>query len=61
MRAVVDLARGFGQLTVAEGIEDEGTRDLLAAMGVDFGQGYLFGRPEPVDLAFTTYQEVPNE
>ena len=61
VRAVVDLARGFGQLTVAEGIEDDGTRDLLAAMGVDFGQGYLFGRPEPIDLAFTTYQEVPNE
>jgi EAL domain-containing protein (putative c-di-GMP-specific phosphodiesterase class I) len=52
VRAVVDLARGFGQLTVAEGIEDEGTRDLLAAMGVDFGQGHLFGRPAPIDLAF---------
>jgi PAS domain S-box-containing protein len=61
VRAVVDLARGFGQLTVAEGIEDDGTRDLLAAMGVDFGQGYLFGRPEPIDLSLTTYQEVPNE
>jgi PAS domain S-box-containing protein len=59
VRAVVDLARGFGQSTVAEGIEDEGTRDLLAGMGVDFGQGYLFGQPEPVDLAFTTYQGGP--
>jgi EAL domain-containing protein (putative c-di-GMP-specific phosphodiesterase class I) len=61
VRAVVDLARGFGQLTVAEGVEDEGTRDMLSAMGVDFGQGYLFGRPEPLDLVFSADQGGPDE
>jgi PAS domain S-box-containing protein len=61
VRAVVDLARGFGQLTVAEGVEDEGTRDMLSAMGVDFGQGYLFGRPEPIDLVFSADQGGPDE
>jgi PAS domain S-box-containing protein len=45
VRAVVDLAKGFGQRTVAEGVEDEETRRALAALGVDYGQGYLFGRP----------------
>jgi EAL domain-containing protein (putative c-di-GMP-specific phosphodiesterase class I) len=49
VRAVVDLAKGFGQETIAEGIEDVETRDLLAAMGVDFGQGYLFGHPASID------------
>ncbi len=52
VRAVVDLAKGFGQQTIAEGIETSETRDLLAAMGVDFGQGYLFGRPQSVDAVF---------
>jgi PAS domain S-box-containing protein len=54
VRAVVDLAKGFGQRTVAEGVEDEETRQALAAMGVDFGQGYLFGRPAPTAEAFAT-------
>jgi PAS domain S-box-containing protein len=52
VRAVVDLAKGFGQLTIAEGIEDVETRDALAEMGVDLGQGYLFGRPVPADEVF---------
>jgi len=58
VRAVVDLAKGFGQQTVAEGIEDEETRRALAAMGVDYGQGYLFGRPAPAaDVLSTTREE----
>jgi len=32
---------------VAEGVEDEATRDLLAHMGCDIPQGYLIGRPLP--------------
>jgi PAS domain S-box-containing protein len=59
VRAVVDLANGFGQQTIAEGIEDVETRDLLAAMGVDFGQGNLFGRPAPIDQSFANQEGVP--
>jgi PAS domain S-box-containing protein len=57
VRAVVDLAKGFGQQTIAEGIEDDATRDLLAAMGVDFGQGYLFGRPAATEQVFANDRE----
>jgi PAS domain S-box-containing protein len=57
VRAVVDLAKGFGQRTIAEGVEDEETRDALAAMGVDYGQGYLFGRPSPAAEAFAITEE----
>lgn len=59
VRAVIDLAKGFGQLTIAEGIEDEETRDVLAEMGVDFGQGYLFGRPAPAEEVFPDNQKEP--
>ncbi len=57
VRAVVDLAQGFGQLTIAEGIEDEATRDVLAEMGVDYGQGFLFGRAAPVGEVLPSNQE----
>lgn len=49
VEAVVGLARGFGQETVAEGVEDEETLEVLRAMGVDRVQGYLLARPAPVE------------
>jgi PAS domain S-box-containing protein len=53
VRAVVDLAKGFGQKTIAEGVEDEESRDILAGMDVDYGQGFLFGHPAPIHAAAT--------
>jgi EAL domain-containing protein (putative c-di-GMP-specific phosphodiesterase class I) len=44
-RTIVTMARSLGLRTVAEGIETESQRDVLRALGCDFGQGYLFGRP----------------
>jgi EAL domain-containing protein (putative c-di-GMP-specific phosphodiesterase class I)/DNA-binding response OmpR family regulator len=32
---------------IAEGVEEEAEAEILQTLGVDFGQGYLFGRPEP--------------
>jgi EAL domain-containing protein (putative c-di-GMP-specific phosphodiesterase class I) len=48
VRAVVSLARGFGQKTVAEGVEDAETLALLGELGVDYAQGFGIGRPAPV-------------
>lgn len=42
---VQSLAADLGILTVAEGIEDRKTVDALKDLGVDWGQGHLFGRP----------------
>jgi EAL domain-containing protein (putative c-di-GMP-specific phosphodiesterase class I) len=49
VEAIVSLARGFGQQTIAEGVEDAETLQLLREYGVDFAQGYHIGRPAPVD------------
>lgn len=49
LAAVVSLARGFGQKTVAEGVEDAEVMDMLHAFGVDYAQGYAIGRPRPVE------------
>ncbi|HEY4094962.1 MAG TPA: EAL domain-containing protein [Baekduia sp.] len=48
VRSIVSLAREFGLATVAEGIEDAATLDRLRELGVDHGQGYFIGRPQPV-------------
>ncbi|MEO5830004.1 MAG: EAL domain-containing protein, partial [Rhodanobacter sp.] len=45
--AIINMARQLDLTTIAEGIEDQSTEDLLASMGCDFGQGYHLGRPEP--------------
>ncbi|MEP6899213.1 MAG: phosphodiesterase [Rhodanobacter sp.] len=45
--AIINMAHHMDLTTVAEGIEDQDTLELLADMGCDFGQGYHLGRPEP--------------
>ena len=39
------MAQAFGLKTVAEFVEDEATAAKLAEIGVDFAQGYHYGRP----------------
>jgi PAS domain S-box-containing protein len=48
VKAIVNLAQGFGQRTVAEGVEDAETLELLRVYGVDFVQGFHTGRPVPL-------------
>lgn len=45
VRALAEMARGFGKKTVAEFVENEQTLALLRAFGVDFAQGYFVGKP----------------
>src|SRR5947207_1990096 len=45
VRTTVDLAHQLGVKVVAEGIESEAVRSELQALGCDFGQGFLLGRP----------------
>jgi PAS domain S-box-containing protein len=47
--AIVHIARGFGQQTIAEGVEDRETLDLLRDFGVDAAQGFHLGRPAPFE------------
>jgi diguanylate cyclase (GGDEF)-like protein len=45
--SVLALARGLDIATAAKGIESATQYEALQAAGVDFVQGYLFGRPVP--------------
>ncbi|MDT9692820.1 aminotransferase class I/II-fold pyridoxal phosphate-dependent enzyme [Streptomyces sp. P9(2023)] len=45
VEGIVRIADVLGLKVVAEGIEHEGQRALLADMGCEYGQGFLFARP----------------
>lgn len=44
---IIALAKSLGFLVVAEGVEEQAQYDLLAGMGCDWIQGYLFSPPLP--------------
>jgi diguanylate cyclase (GGDEF)-like protein len=45
VRAIVDLGHSLGLIVVAEGVEQDATRDQLVEMGCDVAQGFLISRP----------------
>ncbi|WP_189576410.1 EAL domain-containing protein [Marinobacter zhanjiangensis] len=46
---ILKLAHSLNLETVAEGVEDNNTRDLLTGLGCHRLQGYLFARPMPLE------------
>ncbi len=51
---IVGVAKSLGIHTVAEGVETQPQLDHLAELGVDLAQGYLLGRPQPVQQLVAT-------
>ncbi|MGC0335746.1 diguanylate cyclase (GGDEF)-like protein/PAS domain S-box-containing protein [Streptomyces sp. SLBN-8D4] len=49
VEGIVRIADTLGLQVIAEGIEAPAQRDMLAAMGCRFGQGFLFARPMTVE------------
>jgi EAL domain-containing protein (putative c-di-GMP-specific phosphodiesterase class I) len=49
VRCFTDVAKVMGVKTVAEFVETAEVMQQLREMGVDFAQGYLIHRPEPID------------
>ena len=48
VQAVAQLARSMQMVTVAEYVETDSIRERIAALGVDYGQGFSIGRPVPL-------------
>jgi diguanylate cyclase (GGDEF)-like protein/PAS domain S-box-containing protein len=51
--AIIVMAHKLGLKVIAEGIETIEQRDLLFAIGCDFGQGYLFSKPAAPEIIET--------
>ena len=45
VKALIDVARGMGMLTVAEFVESKGAFDVVRTLGVDYAQGHYIGEP----------------
>ncbi len=56
--SIVGIAAGLGQLTIAEGVEDESTLVLLRELGVDLAQGFHIARPAPIARMTPTQARV---
>ncbi len=56
--SINDVAHEIGAITVAEGVETEHALCLLREIGVDHVQGFLLGRPLPMDAL---YADMPGE
>ena len=52
VRSITEIAHVLGKLAVAEQAETESQLQQLREIGVDYAQGYVFQRPQPVDLFF---------
>ncbi len=49
VKSLIYLAQSLKMQVIAEGIEKEEEKHLLKALGVDFGQGFLFSKAIPLD------------
>lgn len=47
--AIITMAHRLGMKVIAEGVETDSQKQLLMAMGCDYGQGYFFSKPLTVD------------
>jgi EAL domain-containing protein (putative c-di-GMP-specific phosphodiesterase class I) len=64
-RAIVELmiriAHAFGLEVVAEGVEDPATEGMLAGMGCDCAQGYLYAPAMAVDAFIDWWRGLPGQ
>lgn len=67
VQAISNIGHVMGIQTIAEWVEDEVTLGMLKKIGVDYAQGYLIARPEPIEqvmwaaapiAAFTSIDEA---
>ena len=55
--AIIVMAHKLGLKVIAEGVETERQRDLLAAYGCDYAQGFLYSKAVPSEQFEALLQE----
>ncbi len=54
VKALVEAIHGYGKLAVAEYVETAAILQWVRELGVDYAQGYHFGRPQPAEVVLAT-------
>jgi EAL domain-containing protein (putative c-di-GMP-specific phosphodiesterase class I) len=49
IKGIRTISHQMGCTVVAEGVETKEQWELLRKLGLDFGQGYLFSKPMPIE------------
>ena len=55
LRSMAELCAGLNIETVGECVENDAQREFLEEIGVTYAQGWLYGKPAPVDEALRTH------
>ena len=61
VKAIADIATGFGKETIAEFVDQPSMLPLLQQYGITFAQGYYIGRPVPVAAILARYDLSDDE
>lgn len=61
MEYVVKLAKAMNVTTVVEGVETKENEELIKRLDCDFGQGYLYSRPIPLEEFIKKYGMKPDK
>jgi EAL domain-containing protein (putative c-di-GMP-specific phosphodiesterase class I) len=63
VKASIDIAHGLGYSVVAEGVEDEATKELMKTLGCDELQGFLLSKPKQLRdiMEWLTLQQTPQQ
>jgi hypothetical protein len=60
VNGILELARSMSLETVAEYVETDAIATAMRDMGVDYAQGYAYGKPQPLEQVLTDVaQESP--
>ena len=54
LQTIIAMAHNMGKEVLAEGVEREEQRQKLCELGCDYGQGFLWSRPQPVECLTLT-------
>jgi diguanylate cyclase len=61
VKGIIVLAKTLGLTTIAEGVEDQDTLNILRAMKCESVQGYLLSKPVSLDDLFTKFKNQEQE
>ncbi|MBL0746383.1 putative bifunctional diguanylate cyclase/phosphodiesterase [Nocardioides baculatus] len=59
VRSIVGIAKDLGKQTVAEFVSDPEIFDVVRAEGVDYAQGFMIGKPVPMDVFVEDFMLTP--